>query len=89
MNNILPSLKFVGKVYTDSFTAEEKNNFINSYDPSNHFIILHFQNSKHVRGHYVVYTETSGNEYIVKDPAGGKITNQLISEIDHIIIYEY
>lgn len=89
MQNILPSIQFINSYDTSSYTEEEKNNLINSYSPENHFIIIHFENDKHPRGHYVVYTETSGDHYVTKDPAGGKISNQLISQIDQIVVYGF
>ena len=70
-------------------TESEKNEKINSYDLSNHFIILHFKNSDHPRGHWVIYTETSGSNYVTKDPAGGKVSNVKISEVDRIVVYSF
>ena len=38
-------------------------------------MLVHFENSAHPRGHYVVVTSINGNEIIAKDPAGGKVSN--------------
>ena len=89
MKNILETMTFITSVNTKNFSNQQKNEIINSYDPNNHFILMHFKNNAHPRGHYVVYTETLGDYYITKDPAGGIITNQLISEIDQMVIYGF
>lgn len=89
IRKIVPSLNLINHYDVSSYSNEQKNNLINSFSPNNHFIIVHFENDSHPRGHYVVYTETSGEYYVTKDPAGGKISNQLISEIDEMVVYSY
>ena len=62
---------------------------VESQDPNNTFVLLHFVNSAHPRGHYVVYTSTKGDYFETKDPAGGVVTDVLISQIDQVVVYSY
>lgn len=88
INKIAPDVTFINSHSgIKSKSNEEKNGIIASYNLNNHFILLHYVNDSHPRGHYVVYSSTSGNYYSTKDPSGGKVTSVLISDIDQIVVY--
>ena len=70
-----------------SYSNQEKKNIINEYNRNNGFVIVHFVNSAHKRGHYVVVTSINGDNLIVKDPSGGKVSTIPINIIDHIVAY--
>ena len=69
-------------------TVSEKNAIIASYDLSSHFIVVGYANET-TSGHYVVYTSTSGNNYVTKDPGGGKVSNVPIKDVDQFVVYKY
>lgn len=87
IQEIAPNVSLAG-IYYPSSSAETKE-LVESQDPSNTFVLMHFENSAHPRGHYVVYTNTEGNYFVTKDPAGGKVSKLLISEVDQIVVYSY
>lgn len=69
-------------------TNSEKNAIIASYDLSSHFIIVGYANET-TSGHYVVYSSTSGDNYVTKDPGGGKVSNVPIKDVDQFVVYKY
>ena len=70
-----------------SYSNQEKKDIINEYNGNNGFVIVHFVNSAHKRGHYVVVTSINGDNLIVKDPSGGKVSTIPINIIDQIVAY--
>lgn len=89
INEIAPAVKYVGSFNVSSFTSEEKQRLIESYDANSYFVLTHFRNSVHPRGHYVVFDRTHNNSFTAKDPAGGKITVQLFSDVDQVVVYQF
>lgn len=87
IQEIAPSVRLVGTYNPSSSSATRE--LVESQDPNSTFVLLHYVNSAHPRGHYVVYTSTDGNYFITKDPSGGKVTSVLISEIDQVVVYSY
>ena len=87
IQDIAPSVRLVDNLHPQ--TATDTMNMINYYSNDNTFILLHFENSAHPRGHYVVYTSTEGNNFLVKDPAGGVISRIAASQVDQIVVYSY
>ena len=89
INKIAPNVKLIYS--TDrtlgSLSVESKKQTILNYQINNNFILVHFRNDAHKRGHYVVVSEVSGENVITKDPSGGKVTTIPISIIDQFIIY--
>lgn len=88
ITQIAPKVK---KEYSESGIGNYSNNYkievINKYNVNNNFVIVHFVNSAHPRGHYVVVTSINGNEIIAKDPAGGKVSNVNIKYVDQVVVY--
>ena len=87
IQEIAPSVSLVGTYNPGSSSATKE--LVESQDPNNTFVLLHFVNSAHPRGHYVVYTSTKGDYFETKDPAGGVVTDVLISQIDQVVVYSY
>ena len=88
IKSIAPAVNYVDSYKFANATLTKE--FIESQNPNNTFMIIHFENSEHPRGHYVVYSSTEGNYFVTKDPAGGgKISKVLISEIDQVLLYTY
>lgn len=81
----------VRKIYSESNIRNNSDSYklkvINEYNVNNNFVIVHFKNSKHPRGHYVVVSKVSGNNLITKDPSGGKVTTISVSIVDQIVAY--
>ena len=69
-------------------SSSDKINKVKSNSTSNTFVILHISNAQHST-HFVVYQKTSGNSFVVKDPAGGKIGNYSVNDIDSIRVYGF
>ena len=89
INKFAPSVNYVT---TKNLSGDNQSKIeaINSYSQDKYFILTHFRNSEHQRGHYVNFKEfIDENEYVARDPAPGSLTTQKISEIDHIVIYSY
>lgn len=78
-------------LYTSESLGSQSNDYkkevINRYNTSDKFVLVHFVNSAHPRGHYVVVSSLTGNEITAKDPAGGKISTVNISYVDQIVVY--
>lgn len=90
INNVAPNVHYVNVIDFSNKSNEDKQNIISSYDLSKHFILMHYVNNEHPRGHFVVYTSNAGDYFEVKDPArGGIVNNVLMSEIDRIVIYSF
>lgn len=70
------------------YTAEQKNAKINSYDPSEYFLILQIKN-QHTSSHFVVFDKINGSNYTVKDPGKGKLNDVLINDIKRIMAFRY
>ena len=70
-----------------SYSDSHKLDVINEFNVNNNFVLVHFKNSKHPRGHYVVVSKVSGNNLITKDPSGGKVTTISVSIVDQIVAY--
>ena len=70
-----------------SYSDSHKLEVINEFNVNNNFVLVHFKNSKHPRGHYVVVSKVSGNNLITKDPSGGKVTTISVSIVDQIVAY--
>lgn len=90
ITEIAPNVKLKANIrQIKSYTPEQKKEMASGFDAGNTFVLLHFKNSQHPRGHYVVFTSISGNNFIVKDPAGGKISQVPVEDIDQIVAYSY
>lgn len=87
IQEIAPSVSLVGTYNPGSSSATKE--LVESQDPNNTFVLLHFVNSAHPRGHYVVYTSTEGDYFVTKDPAGGVVSKVLISQVDQVVVYSY
>ncbi len=90
IQEVAPNITFI-----DSFDTREKSdaqiiNEVNSYDPNQYFVLLHYFNNEHKKGHFVVYTSTSGKYFTVKDPAsGGIVNNILVSDVVAYKVFSY
>ncbi len=88
--NIAPNIKYIGMNFVTDKTSTEIINLLNSYDKNNHFILVHYRNADHPRGHFVVYLQAKGDYLEVQDPAsGGKINLIPIKDILKIVVYEF
>lgn len=87
LSEIVPSLQFVSNVSLNGNDAS-KIETVSSYAQNNEIILIHFVNSKHAAGHFVVYSGVSGNSFITRDPAGGKISNVNVSDVDGIRVFK-
>ena len=86
LKEIVPSLNFVASVALMG-SNENKISTVQSYAQDYEIILLHFVNSEHVAGHFVVYTGMAGNTFVTRDPAGGKISNINVSDVDGIRLF--
>lgn len=88
ITKIAPNVKLL---YTESGMKDKSNEYkteaINKYNVDNNFILVHFKNDSHPRGHYVVVTKLSGNNIIAKDPSGGKVSTISLDVVDQIVVY--
>lgn len=88
ITKIAPNVKLL---YTESGMKDKSNGYkteaINKYSVDNNFILVHFKNASHPRGHYVVVTKLSGNNIIAKDPSGGKVSTISLDVVDQIVVY--
>ena len=88
ITKIAPNVKLL---YTESGMKDKSNEYkteaINKYSVDNNFILVHFKNDSHPRGHYVVVTKLSGNNIIAKDPSGGKVSTISLDVVDQIVVY--
>ena len=88
ITKIAPNVKLL---YTESGMKDKSNGYkteaINKYSVDNNFILVHFKNDSHPRGHYVVVTKLSGNNIIAKDPSGGKVSTISLDVVDQIVVY--
>ena len=73
--------------HTGFGSNNEKIAIINQYNVGNQFVLVHFVNGNHPRGHYVVVTSVSGNNLVTKDPAGGVVSTISVSDVDQILAY--
>lgn len=93
ITEIAPRVKNVANLRKDevkNYSSEQKITAVTSFDPSQYFVLVHFVNSEHPRGHYVVYSSVSGSNFVVKDPAkGGTISQVPIKDVDQIVVYSY
>lgn len=88
INQIAPNVKLIySESGVKSKSDEYKKEIINDYNVDKNFIIVHFKNTSHPRGHYVVVSKINGSDVIVKDPSGGKVSTLSISLIDQFVIY--
>ena len=88
IQKIAPEVSYVGAIDTNGYSNAQKQLLIDSYPQDQYFILLKIVNSK-TRSHYVVYSDTEGENFVTKNPAGGKISNQLIKDIKKIVIYKH
>ena len=88
IQNIAPEVSFVGATDTAGYSNSQKIDLVNSYPQDQYFVLLKIVNSK-TRTHYVVHAGTEGEYFVTKNPAGGKINNQLIKDIKKIVVYKY
>lgn len=88
ITKIAPSVQLL---YTESGMKNKSNEYkteaIKRYSVDNNFILVHFKNASHPRGHYVVVTKLSGNNIIAKDPSGGKVSTISLDVVDQIVVY--
>jgi len=88
IQKIAPEVSYVDAIDIKGYSNSQKIDLINSYPQDQYFILLKIVNSK-TRSHYVVYSDTEGENFVTKNPAGGKISNQLIKDIKKIVIYKH
>lgn len=90
INSIAPDISYVGMHNVKGTSNFVFTTLLNSFDSSKNFILVHYQNSDHPRGHFVVFLKIEGNKLVVQDPAGGgKITLVPMSDVLKIVIYEF
>ena len=87
IRNIAPNVSLYTTESLSSKTDEYKINAINSYNTADKFVLVHFENNEHPRGHYVVVTSINGNTISAKDPAGGKMSNVNVKYVDQLVVY--
>jgi len=87
IKKIAPNVSLYTTESLSSKSDSYKKDVINRYNTSDKFVLVHFENSAHPRGHYVVVTSINGNEIIAKDPAGGKVSNVNIKYVDQVVVY--
>ena len=87
IKKIAPNVSLYTTESLSSKSDSYKKDVINRYNTSDKFVLVHFENSAHPRGHYVVVTSINGNEIIAKDPAGGKVSNVNIKYEDQVVVY--
>lgn len=88
ITKIAPGLTFKQSISLKGLTAMDKITKVKQANTSNSFVILHISNSEHST-HFVVYSKSSGTNFIVKDPAGGKMSTYNANDIDSIRVYTY
>ena len=89
ISEVAPSVSFENIINVQSMSKDEKIAEIKEITSTNQFVLLYFKNEAHPRGHYVVYSGINGDYFITKDPTGGVVTQQLISDIRQFVIYSY
>ncbi len=89
ITDVAPSVTLADR-YTGikNYSNNEKTEIINQYDPAHYFVIVQISN-KDTSSHFLAFTKAQGDQYIVKDPGGGKINNILISDVVQILVYKY
>lgn len=87
IKKIAPNVSLYTTESLSSKTDGYKRNVINGYNTSDKFVLVHFENSEHPRGHYVVVTSINGNIISAKDPAGGKMSNVNLKYVDQVVVY--
>lgn len=88
INYYAPNFKYVD-TKTISGTDEEKLAAINNLIKNNTILLPHFKNDAHPRGHWVVLKSIEGKNIIVYDPAGGKVNQYNIKDMDSVTIYKF
>ena len=84
-----PSFQFVKTLKMEGWSNDRKLNELKSSIGNNISAILHFKNEAHPRGHYVVLKSILGNNFVVYDPAGGKINTYSVNDFDGFVTYRY
>jgi hypothetical protein len=88
ISNIATGVHLNGNINLKGMSINEKIQVVQNNSKNNTFVILHISNAQH-RTHFVVYSKTSGTNFVVKDPAGGKVTTYSANDVDSIRIYSY
>ncbi len=70
-------------------TAAEKVAQVQNLIEDRTTIIIHVRNEDHTRGHYSVLQSISGTNFVVYDPAGGRINTYAADDTKDVIIYKY
>ncbi|MBE6140040.1 MAG: hypothetical protein E7172_00645 [Firmicutes bacterium] len=89
IQKISPEVKSVSTHNVVGLSNEEKLAVINTHNDTNNFILLYFQNEKHKRGHYVVYSGVSNEQFLTKDPLETGISNVAIKDVRQVVFYLY
>ncbi len=88
ITKIAPGLTFRQSISLKGLSAMDKITRVKQANTANTFVILHISNEQHST-HFVVYSRSSGTNFIVKDPAGGKMATYSANDIDSIRVYGY
>ena len=87
ISKVAPSVSYVGSVWVSDLRTQDKIDQIKKYS-GNYIILLQYSNAS-TNGHYVVYSSIQGNKFSVKNPAGGKISEVPINDVNQMVIYSY
>lgn len=89
ISKVAPNVKHVTTIWVaDMYRTQDKIDQVKKYDPNHHIILLFYRNAS-TNGHYVAYTSVKGSNFVVKNPAGGKVSEVPISDVRQIVVYSY
>ncbi len=88
VQTVAPSLSVASDQKVASKSVQDKKNILNSFDLSNHFVLIKISNSKYST-HYLLYQSISGDDVIVKDPADGKVNKYSFNDVVRYISYRF
>ncbi len=88
ITTLAPAFRFVKSESLSGSNTEKIQQVIANTSGTNS-VILHFKNSQHPRGHYVVLKTISSENFVVYDPADGKINTYQAADLDQMVIYQH